>query len=417
MLIWQILGGLIILGVLLQLGLLAAESIRRFHGQRRQINLDLERLRTELEMMRDLRRKSAEPSLPWNGHRKFLVKRKVMEADGIYSFYLSPHDRKPVPEFMPGQYLTFLLDIPGEDKPAIRCYSLSDAPHPDGYRVTIKRIPSPDDKAPAGLASSFFHDRVNEGDILDVKAPSGNFYLDPAGTDGVILIGGGIGVTPILAMLNTLVARRSTREIWFFYCIRNRAEHAMKEHIEKIARENPNVHLYVCASQPDPDYILGRDYQCKGRLSVALFKQILPSNNYDFYLCGPGPMMKDITGGLKEYGVEENRIHFETFGPTSVKMVASAAPAQKAAQERFSVKFKKSGKTVPWTGSQSNILEFAEVNGIAIPSGCRAGSCGTCRIAVFSGEVGYLEKSDFDTAPGTRLTCVGIPKSDLVLDA
>jgi len=414
---WQTIGALIVLGVLTQVGLFVYEGIRRVRGLRRRDALDLQRLQTELEMMRDLRRKRADSALPWGGYRKFKVARKVMEAEGICSFHLSPHDGMPLPDFLPGQYLTFQLGIPGEKKPVVRCYSLSDAPRPKEFRVTIKRIPSPDGVAPAGLASGFFHDHVNEGDILDVKAPSGNFYLDPTVVGGVVLIGGGIGFTPVLAMLNTLVARRSTEEIWFFYGIRNRDEHAMKDYLEQVAFDHPNLRLHVCASQPDPDYQLGRDYHHKGRVSVDLFKNLLPSNNYDFYICGPGPMMQSITEGLKEWGVPESKIHFETFGPSSVKKVKPPVPAGGTAPEAFSILFKKSGKSVKWTGEEDNILELAEANGISIPSGCRAGSCGTCRVAVFSGEVDYLEKSDFETEAGTRLTCIGVPKSDLVLDA
>jgi ferredoxin-NADP reductase len=416
--IWSSLGGLIIAGVLIQLGLITVENIRRVRGRSKQSALDFQLLETQLGMMRDLRRLRAERPQPWNGFRKFQVTKKVVECCDICSFYLTPHDRKPLPDFLPGQYLTFRLDIPGAEKSVIRCYSLSDASRPNEYRVTIKRLNDPQGVAPCGVASSFFHEQVEEGDILDVKAPSGNFFLDPnAGGGGVVLVGGGIGVTPVLSMLNRLVEQRVNREIWFFYGLRCRSDHAMKEHLEAVARENPNVRLHVCASNPDPDYRLGQDYHHTGRVSVDLFKELLPSNNYDFYVCGPGPMMHSVTEGLKEWGVPESKIHYETFGPSSVKKIATTASAEDAAKAKLSIQFKKSCKTAPWTGEQSNLLELAEAHGISIPSGCRAGSCGTCQIAIFSGEVAYLEKSDFETEPGTRLTCIGVPKSDLVVDA
>ncbi|MGH8094669.1 MAG: 2Fe-2S iron-sulfur cluster-binding protein [Chthoniobacterales bacterium] len=402
-------------GGLIQLGLVTAANVRRLAGQNRQAALSLELLKTELEMMRDLRQQKAASGLSWNGWRKFLVTKKIVECGDICSFQLAPHDKKSLPDFRPGQYLTFQLDIPGQTKPIIRCYSLSDCPRHDIYRVTIKRIPPGAKDAPPGLASSFFHEQIKEGDILDVKAPSGQFCLDPAGGSGVVLIGSGIGVTPVLSMLNTLVAQGSRREIWFFHGIRNRSEHAMKEHLKAIARDNPNVHLHVCASKPDPDYELGRDYDHEGRVSVKLIKTLLPSSNFDFYLCGPGPMMQDITEGLKEWGVPEKHIHYETFGPSSVKKIA-AAPSPTASPS-YAIQFKKSGKTLQWCGDYASILDLAEANGISIASGCRAGSCGTCQVAIFSGEVDYIEKSDFETERGTRLTCIGAPKSDLVLDA
>jgi ferredoxin-NADP reductase len=250
-----------------------------------------------------------------------------------------------------------------------------------------------------------------------VKAPSGQFYLDPAAAKPLVLIGSGIGLTPVLAMLNTLVTQGPDREVWFFHGVRNCTEHIMKGHLETLARENPNVHLCVCCSQLDSSYELGRDYHYAGRISVDLLKRVLPSSNFDFYTCGPGPMMQEITEGLKEWGVPDANIHYETFGPSSVKKVAAVVAPGASAPTGYAVQFRKSGKTVTWCGEQGNILEFAEANGINIPSACRAGACGTCQVAVFSGDIGYVEKPDFEAEPGTRLTCIGAPKSDLVLDA
>lgn len=415
--IWEATGAIIIIGALGQLGLVTLQNVLRARGESQRNQLDLQLLQNQLEIMRDLRRKHSESALPWNGYRKFLVKKKIMEAKDVCSFHLVPHDQKALPDFLPGQYLTFRLDIAGSARPVIRCYSLSAGPRRDGYRVTIKRIPSPDNVAPPGVVSSYFHDQVKEGDILDVKAPSGQFYLDPEGKQNVVLIGGGIGVTPVFSMLQTLITQRPTPEIWFFYGVRNRAEHAMEEELAAIAREHPDVHMHVCYSKPDTDSKLGSDYHHEGRVSVDLFRKLLPSNNFDYYICGPGPLMQSITEGLKDWGVPDTKIHFETFGPSSVKKIAPTVAPGAVNQPSYAIQFKKSGKTINWAGGASNILELAEANGISIPSGCRAGSCGTCQVAVFSGEVAYLDKSDFETNPGTKLTCIGTPKSDLVLDA
>jgi len=420
--IWEAVGAIFVVGALGQVSLVTLQNVLRARGESRRNQLDLELLQNELEMMRDLRRKRSDSALPWNGYRKFLVSKKIMEAKDVCSFHLTPHDQRPLPEFFPGQYLTFQLEIAGLARPLVRCYSLSAGPRRESYRVTIKHITAAAD-APPGVASSHFHEHVKEGDILDVKAPAGRFYLDPAGNQSLVLIGGGIGVTPVLSMLDTLSARPSTREIWFFYGVRNRAEHAMKEELSAIAREHPNVRLHVSYSKPDPDNKktgdapIGSEYLHEGRVSVDLFREVLPSNNYDFYICGPGAFMQSITEGLKDWGVPDDKIHFETFGPSSVKKIAPVAAPDAVNQPGYSIQFKKSGKVVNWTGASSNILELAEANGISIPSGCRAGSCGTCQVAVFSGDVAYLDKSDFQTNPGTKLTCIGTPKSDLVLDA
>src|SRR5439155_14120481 len=191
--IWEAVGSIIVIGALAQAGLVTLQNLLRVRGESRRNQLDLELLQNQLEIMRDLRRRRSESALPWNGYRKFLVKKKVMEAKDVCSFHLAPHDQKTLPDFLPGQYLTFRLDIAGSARPVIRCYSLSAGPRRDGYRVTIKRIPSADNVAPPGVVSSFFHDQVKEGDILDIKAPSGQFYLDPEAKQSVVLIGGGIG--------------------------------------------------------------------------------------------------------------------------------------------------------------------------------------------------------------------------------
>jgi ferredoxin-NADP reductase len=338
----------------------------------------------------------------------------------VCSFYLVPHDGKPLPPFLPGQYLTFQLRIPGIDKPTIRCYSLSDCAHPDYYRVTIKRTPPPKDRPdlPSGVASTFFHDQVREGEILDVQAPRGGFSLDLSKENPVVLIGGGIGLTPVLSMLNAVVASGSRRETWFFYGVRNRVEHVMKEHLERVARENPNVHIHVCYSAPIANDLEGRDYHHRGHVSVDLMKKLLPSNNYEFYTCGPPAMMNQMTKDLLAWGVPEGHVHYEAFGPATVKKVARAAAEQTAATATpLKVTFSRSGKECTWDSASASLLEFAEAQGVRIDSGCRAGNCGTCITAVRSGQFCYTIEPGAAAGPGTCLTCVSVPKGDLVLDA
>jgi len=153
-------------------------------------NTALERnlLRSQLKQVMDARRFEKNVSeFSWSGYRKFEVVRKVDEGGDIASFYLAPHDQKKLPPFLPGQYLTFRIDVHDsertEAKPVVRCYSLSDSPnHPDYYRVSIKKAPPPRDKPDAapGLVSHYFHQNIKVGNILDVKSPTGKFTLDLA---------------------------------------------------------------------------------------------------------------------------------------------------------------------------------------------------------------------------------------------
>jgi ferredoxin-NADP reductase len=366
-------------------------------------------------------REAEQAQFGWNGLRKFTVAKKITECEDICAFYLKPHDGRPLSAFKPGQYLTFQLDLPGRDKPLIRCYSLSDSPHQkDYYRVTIKKEKAPPDKpdVPHGAGSSYFADVVKEGDILNVKAPTGHFFLDMTKTNPVVLIAGGVGITPMLSMANAIAASGSKRETWFFFGVRNQREHIHKAELEKLAAENENIHLHVCYSRPNPDEVKGRDYQHEGRVSIELLKELLPSNNFEFYLCGNGAFMKSISDGLEAWGVPDKDVYFEAFGPATVKKKAAVpTPAETTHLAKINVTFGRSGKTIRWEPSVGNLLEFARSQGVKIDSGCCAGSCGSCVVAIKSGDVDYLKKPDAQPDAGTCLTCVCRPKNDLVLDA
>jgi ferredoxin-NADP reductase len=239
----------------------------------------------------------------------------------------------------------------------------------------------------------------------------------------VVLIGGGIGVTPVMSMLNRVVDIGSTREIHFFYGVRNRREHVMKEHLERVAAENENIHLHVCYSQPGNDDVEGVDYQQGERVSVDLFKRILPSSNYEYYFCGPPPMMNSLFEGLRNWGVPEGHINYEAFGPATVKTKKEAdtatdqAPSAAAGQSEIEVTFDKTGKKVAWDPDIGSILDFAEEHDIDIDFGCRAGNCGTCVTAIKSGEVSYLCEPGETPEAGSCLACISVPKGPLVLDA
>ena len=347
----------------------------------------------------------------WSGWRKFEVTKKAHEDPGgqICSFYLAPHDGKPIPCFEPGQFLTFQLNVPGRPKPVRRCYSLSDyAANPQHYRISIKRIQHPN----PGLVSNFFHEHVNEGDIVDVVAPNGDFVVDPGRDTPVVLLACGIGITPVLSMLNAITSSGSKRETWFFYGVRNRDEHIMHEHLQALERDHDHVNLRVCYSDPRSGVDAeGRDYHHAEWVSVDLLQRVLPSNNYDFYICGPTPMMGALIEGLGAWGVPEHRIHFEEFGPTPT----AAKPAKPDAKGP-PITFHKSDRTVPWDESFENLWEFALANGIELPSGCRQGNCGECMVAILDGKVKYKKKPSFQCEANSCLTCCSVPNGALGID-
>ncbi|MCA9121909.1 MAG: 2Fe-2S iron-sulfur cluster binding domain-containing protein [Planctomycetaceae bacterium] len=415
--------GLVTAGlVAARLGVLTIAAWQQAAYRREQDQLTLEVMR---ERIAEAKKRRNENSLAWNGYRKFVVHRKVVEAEGVCSFYLVAHDHKSLPVYKPGQYLTFRLSIPGRDKPVIRCYSLSDCPRSDHYRVSIKRVGSPPDapSAPPGLVSNYFHEQVTEGDILDVQAPRGHFFLETEHERPAVLIAGGVGVTPLLSMVNSIVAARSQREVFFFYGVRNGREHAFREVLNRVVAQHPNIRLVVAYSRPnqEDEKQEGRDYHHVGRVDVQLIKSYLQATNYQFYLCGPPTMMETLNKQLTRWGVAEQDIHSEAFGPATVSKAFT--PPQAVAggvsdqASTTTITFAKSGKTCVWKNAAGNLLDLAEANGVRIDSGCRAGNCGTCVVAVKSGQIQYVTEHGAELEEGTCLTCIAAPQGNVVLDA
>ncbi len=359
------------------------------------------------------------------GFRDFVVDRKEPESEIITSYYLVPEDGVALPEFQPGQFLTFELDIPDHEKPVIRTYSLSDCPDPEYYRVSIKREPAPRDQPdlPPGLSSNFFHDRVEVGTRLRVGAPRGKFHLDQESERAIVLLSGGVGLTPMISMMNTIVRSGSRRLVWFIHGARNGREHAMGAHVRRIADENDNIHAHIRYSDPGPDDVEGRDYDGPGRVDIPLLKQLLPFDDYDFYLCGPPAFMKALYCGLLSLSVSEARIHYEFFGPGSILQDAAEPtgqgeipPAEAELVGGIQVAFARSGLTVGWDPACDSILDLAESHGLNPDYSCRSGICNTCISRVTDGEVEYFEQPLDMPEVGRVLICCARPKTSLVIE-
>ncbi len=367
------------------------------------------------------------PELAWEGWREFRVARRHVEdaARTQCSFYLEPVDGQPLPAFRPGQFLTFTLEVatsgadgePGR-RTITRCYSLSDRPDPAQYRVTIKRVPAPADHPEflPGLSSNHFHDHVRVGDVLRVKAPSGHFFLDTDPAVPVVLVGGGIGITPMMSMLRWCIANQPQRPVHLFYGLRNSDEHAFKSTLEELAASHPALRLHAVYSRPLAADVPGRDYQHQGHVDVELLRQTLPHGRHQFYVCGPPAMMQTLVPALAEWGVPVADIHYEAFGPASVKL-PGAPEAAAPVVDGVEVKFQHSGRTLVWTGQDASLLDFAERHGIEVESGCRSGGCGSCETRLLEGSVQYEHTPDHDVAAGHCLLCVGRPATSLVLEA
>ncbi len=368
---------------------------------------------------------ASESTAAWLGWRDFRVVRRCYEdaAQTQCSFYLAPDDGEAPPSYVPGQFITIITDGPapvsGAPRGYVRCYSLSDAPDQKTYRITVKRSIAPFDRPnlPAGVVSNYLHDVVRDGDVLKIKAPSGQFQLDVNSSAPVVFVAGGVGVTPIMSMLRWSLAQQPGRSIHLFYGVRNKQEHAFKSDLEDWARSHPSFTLAVFYSAPGRDDRKGRDFQEQGFIDLAVLQRSLPSGRHQFYVCGPPAMMASIVPALAAWGASASDIHFEAFGPASVVgFPVSAATTTSGGQPTIEIQFRRSGRTLTWTGEDGNLLDFAERHNLSVESGCRTGSCGSCEAGLISGEVRYLRKPDHDLASGRCLLCVATPVSALVLE-
>jgi ferredoxin-NADP reductase/MOSC domain-containing protein YiiM len=391
-------------------------------GLRRAVELDAlpegwrNHFRTRLA---DLERRRSRRLLPgpappaWRDFRSFEICGKVRESEDVRSFSLRPTDGAPLPAYRPGQYLTVRVGGP-DGAASVRSYSLSDSPRSDHYRLTVKRIAEGVADPAGGLVSSLLHDTVDIGDVVEAKAPAGLFTLDPAERHRpVVLIGGGIGITPILAMVNSIAERGDDRETWVFYGVRDHRDHLMQSHLEALAARHEFLRLHVAYSRPvrENGHAVGR-FDHEGRISIELLRELLPASYYDYYLCGPARMMQSLVEGLGAWGVPGDRIHTEAFGPAAIRAAEPSGKGRRGAE----VTFARSGASATWSLPDSPLLELAEDAGVPIPFGCRSGSCGTCATKVLSGEISYLHEPGAPLADGEALACVAVPESDLVLD-
>lgn len=249
----------------------------------------------------------------WRDFRRFVVVKKVKESGVITSFYLEPEDGKAISDYLPGQYVSVKLSIPGETYTHIRQYSLSDAPGKGYYRISVKREAATADK-PAGIVSNYLHDHVQEGDVLELSAPAGDFTLDLSKTTPVVFISGGVGITPLLSMAHTLAIRQPTRPAAFLHAALNGRVHAFDEELRMLA-ERPSFSYHICYESPSDEDRRHPHFGKEGRIDLAWMQSVIPTKDADFYFCGPVPFMKTVYRALKQWGVPEEHIHYEFFGP------------------------------------------------------------------------------------------------------
>ncbi|MCG7407571.1 NO-inducible flavohemoprotein [Paenibacillus sp. ACRRX] len=266
-----------------------------------------------IQVEKDMYKEAETQSGGWKDVRRFVVARKVEESDVITSFYLKPEDGQAIASFEPGQYLTVRVQPEGHKNTHYRHYSLSNAPSSDTYRISVKREDG-NASSPAGVVSSYLHLAVHEGDIIEATAPAGDFTLKRGTSAPVLLLSGGVGLTPMTSMLHTLASEEPEREVYYIHAAQNRAMHALSSEIAALVEEHERVHSFVCyeqASDSDTcDHV--------GYIDAAWLASVVPAAilaEADVYFCGPVPFMKAIYQALETLQVDRSRVHYEFFGP------------------------------------------------------------------------------------------------------
>lgn len=262
----------------------------------------------------DMYTNSAQQPGGWTDFRPFIIASKKRESDVITSFYLTPQDKGPIAAFEPGQYVSIRIQIPGEEHTHIRQYSLSHAPGKPFYRISIKREDT-NPAVPTGKVSVYLHNQVQEGTVVWLSAPAGDFTFDPADTRPITLISGGVGLTPMVSMLHVLTTTQPDRQVTFIHAAQNGAHHALRQEIEQLAEEHPQLTVAWCYAEPTAADTSEQVYHKEGYLDLPWIQSVVPTVDGSFYFCGPVPFMKTVNQALIAWGVPEADRHYEFFGP------------------------------------------------------------------------------------------------------
>ncbi len=381
--------------------------------------------------------------------RDYRVLEKLRESDVITSFVLEPVDGV-VPPYQPGQYLVFRLEIDGQT--VLRNYSVSGDPDcTDRLRISVKH-----EKAPAGLnvadgvASTWLHQHVQPGDVLNAAGPMGEFVLDESSQRPVVLLSGGVGQTPLLAMLHRLL-KRSQRKVYVIHACDNSAVHAFVDEMRELVAQREGVQLYFCYRNPTEHDEQAGLHHVAGLITREQLQRWLPLDDYEFYLCGPSAFMQSNYGVLRSLGVARKRIHYEFFGPATVlentladdgaasavqdqvqpapssrvdanvleldspvEAVRGAATAAEDAAQ--TVTFLPDGRQAQWHEDCPSLLDLAEETGLSPDFNCRAGLCNTCMCTLVSGEVDYFEEPLDPVPEGKVLLCCSRPRGPVAVE-
>jgi ferredoxin-NADP reductase/MOSC domain-containing protein YiiM len=350
----------------------------------------------------------ARPATPpaWPGLRRFRVAAASRESASVRSFVLEPLDGRALPSFLPGQFLALKLGAP---EALLRSYSLAAPADEHSYRIAVKR-------EAGGLGSAFLHERVTEGDVLEVGAPRGDFTLDVDAPGPVVLLSAGVGVTPVLAMLGALARAGSRRDVWWVHGARSGPEHSFAAEARELLSRLPTARSLVRYSRPEPADRQGLDFDEVGRIDLDALLGLGVPRDADFYLCGPSGFLRALTAALLGWGVESERLHREVFGPEPRDDAPDPHPPSGPPGTGPEVAFSRSALTINWDERYGSLLELAEACDVPADWSCRTGVCHRCESGLVDGDVTYDPEPLDDPAPGQVLLCCSRPRGPVTID-
>ncbi|NNG21619.1 pyridoxamine 5'-phosphate oxidase family protein [Telluria aromaticivorans] len=345
--------------------------------------------------------------------RPYRIAEVIDESAGIRSFLLEPADGHGVPHYVPGQFLPVAL--PTETGILRRTYTLSAAPSGRQLRMSVKR---------QGAASSWLHEH-GAGAVIDALGPRGSFTFDRMRTRPAVMLSAGVGITPMIAMLDGLLVNnersRFPYPIHFIHGARSENEQAFAAFLATKQRHHKNLSVHLVHSQPEGGLPPDNLKRHVGRVTIGMLKTLLPFDDYDFYLCGPQGFLQHLYDGLRALHVPDAQIHLEDFGgdqplrrqPDADAPLAQIELVDAADAVPVPVLFHRSGRSVTWRPEAGTLLELAESEGLAPLSGCRSGNCGTCATTLLAGRTGYLTTSGAPCPPGQILPCISVPLASI----
>ncbi len=349
----------------------------------------------------EMRRRMETAAPPTNSLR---VAKIMPEATDVVSIWLRPNNGTPLLDSLPGQYLTIVW--PDGLK---RTYSLSAAHPAEGYRITVKL--QRDAHGVLGPGSARLA-ALKAGDSLAVERPRGNFHPDVDDDAPLVFAAAGIGVTPIMNMLER-VTRDGRRDVFAAFGMRRHGEHPLANELKGLVAERRRLAVKLAYSRHDGALLQGLPAPKHGRLTATDLLPYAAAPFAEVFLCGPGDFIRQMHDGLVEAGISPLSIRYESFGPSTLLPARGAVAADPAAS--FAVSFTRSHMEAVWSPASGTLLNLAEAAGVSPTFGCRSGSCGLCRTAISAGRVSYVEPIDEPDA-GYVLPCCAIPETDCRLD-